>query len=60
VYTIQAPEFGFSVSPEVVALAKESKDIVLRSMVTIPLAKFDPLLSSSRQAGKSILGGWEY
>jgi len=55
-----APEFGFSVSPEIVALAKESKEIVLRSMVTIPLAKFDSLLpSANKQAGSRtfIMGG---
>ena len=55
-----APEFGFSASPELVALARESKDIVMRSMVTIPLAKFDSLLpGANKQAGSRtfIMGG---
>ena len=55
-----APEFGFSVSPELVAMAKESRDIVLRSMVTIPLAKFDALLPCNmKQSGSKtfITGG---
>jgi len=55
-----APEYGFSVAPELVAMAKESRDIVLRSMVTIPLAKFDSLLvSGARQSGSKtfITGG---
>ena len=55
-----APEFGFSVSPEIVALAKESKEIVLRSMVTIPLARFDALLPTSNNQVSSrtfITGG---
>ena len=55
-----APEFGFSASPELIALARESKDIVMRSMVTIPLAKFDSLLpGANKQAGSRtfIMGG---
>ena len=54
-----APEFGFSVSPELVAMAKESRDIVLRSMVTIPLAKFDALLPCNmKQSGsKTFIAG---
>ena len=55
-----APEYGFSASPELIALARESKDIVMRSMVTIPLAKFDSLLpGANKQAGSRtfIMGG---
>jgi hypothetical protein len=55
-----APEFGFTVAPELVAMAKESRDIVLRSMVTIPLAKFDALLPCNmKQSGSKtfITGG---
>lgn len=39
-----SPEFGFTVSPELAVLAKESKDVVMRSMVTVPMAQFDSLL----------------
>ena len=39
---------AFSVSPELVAMAKESRDIVMRSMVTIPLAKFDSIVTRSK------------
>lgn len=49
-----SPEFGFKVSPELVALAQESKAIVMRSMVTVPLARFDPLLFP-RRGGNRIL-----
>ena len=55
-----APEFGFTVAPELVAMAKESRDIVLRSMVTVPLAKFDALLPCNmKQSGSKtfITGG---
>ena len=41
-----APEYGVTVSPEIVAIAKEAKDTVMQSMVTIPRAKFDPLLQT--------------
>ena len=50
-----APEYGVTVSAEIVALAKESKDTVMRSMVTIPRAKFDPLLQTKDSF--NILGG---
>jgi len=47
-----APEFGFQVTPELMALAEDSKAIVMRSMVTVPLAKFDALLpANNRQSG---------
>ena len=49
-----APEYGFSVSPELVALAQDSKAIVMRSMVTVPSARFDPLLFP-RRGGNRIL-----
>ena len=55
-----APEFGFTVSPELAVLAKESKEVVMRSMVTIPLAKFDTLLPCNmKQSGSKtfIMGG---
>lgn len=39
-----SPEFGFTVSPELAVLAKESKEVVMRSMVTVPMAQFDSLL----------------
>ena len=50
-----SPEFGFTISPELAVLAKESKEIVMRSMVTIPVAKFDPLLNVNR--GFNIISG---
>jgi len=50
-----APEYGFAVSPEIAALAQESKAIVMRSMVTVPLARFDPLLYANRGGGNRIL-----
>ena len=55
-----SPEFGFTASPELVALAQESKAIVMRSMVTVPLAKFDALLPTNmKQSGSKtfITGG---
>lgn len=54
-----APEYGVTVSPEIAALARESKDIVMRSMVTIPKANFDPLLCGDNlSTGRSfIMGG---
>ena len=36
-------------------LAKESKEIVMRSMVSVPVAKFDPLLNVNR--GFNIISG---
>jgi len=50
-----SPEFGFTVSPELALMAQESKAIVMRSMVTIPVAKFDPLLNVNR--GFNIISG---
>ena len=50
-----SPEFGFTISPELAVLAKESKEIVMRSMVTVPKARFDPLLYSNRGGGNRIL-----
>ncbi len=50
-----SPEFGFTVSPELALMAQESKAIVMRSMVTIPVAKFDPLLNVNR--GFNIITG---
>ncbi len=55
-----SPEFGFTISPELALLAQESKAIVLRSMVTVPLAKFDALLPCNmKQSGSKtfITGG---
>ena len=55
-----SPEFGFTVSPELVALAQESKAVVMRSMVTVPLARFDALLPTSNNQVSSrtfIAGG---
>jgi hypothetical protein len=52
-----APEYGVTVSPEIAALARESKDIVMRSMVSIPSANFDPLLGCGNRGG-NILGGF--
>ena len=55
-----SPEFGFTVSPELVALAQESKAIVMRSMVTVPLARFDALLPTPHKIAGSktfITGG---
>ena len=40
-----APEYGVTVAPEIVAIAKEAKDTVMRSMISIPKAQFDPLLN---------------
>ena len=50
-----SPEFGFTVSPELALMAQESKAIVMRSMVTIPVAKFDPLLNVN--LGFNIISG---
>jgi len=50
-----APEYGVTVAPEIVAIAKEAKDTVMRSMVTIPRAKIDPLLQT--RDSFNILGG---
>ena len=50
-----APEYGVTVAPEIVALAKEAKDTVMRSMISIPKAKFDPLLNTVESF--NILGG---
>jgi len=50
-----SPEFGFSITPELAVLAKESKEIVMRSMVSVPVAKFDPLLNVNR--GFNIISG---
>lgn len=52
-----APEYGVTVSTEIAALARESKDIVMRSMVSIPSANFDPLLGCGNRGG-NILGGF--
>lgn len=55
-----SPEFGFTISPELALLAQESKAIVLRSMVTVPLARFDALLPNGmKQSGSKtfIMGG---
>lgn len=52
-----APEYGVTVSPEIAALARESKDIIMRSMVSIPSANFDPLLGCGNRGG-NILGGF--
>ena len=52
-----APEYGVTVSAEIAALARESKDNVMRSMVSIPSAKFDPLLGCGDRGG-NILGGF--
>jgi hypothetical protein len=55
-----SPEFGFTVSPELAMLAQESKAIVMRSMVTVPLAQFDALLPRANKKSGSqtfITGG---
>lgn len=53
-----APEYGVTVSPEIAALARESKDIVMRSMVTIPKANFDPLLCGDNfSTGRAFMAG---
>ena len=55
-----APEYGFAVSPEIAALAQDSKAIVMRSMVTVPLARFDALLPTPHKVPGSktfITGG---
>ena len=55
-----SPEFGFTVSPELALLAEQSKTIVMRSMVTVPLARFDALLPNGmKQSGSKtfITGG---
>ena len=55
-----APEYGFAVSPEIAALAQDSKAIVMRSMVTVPLARFDALLPTPHKIAGSktfITGG---
>ena len=53
-----APEYGVTVSPEIVALAKEAKDTVMRSMISIPKAKFDPLLNDGyTTASRSFMAG---
>lgn len=55
-----SPEFGFTVSPELAMMAAESKAIVMRSMVTVPLARFDALLPNGmKQSGSKtfIMGG---
>ena len=50
-----APEYGLTVAPELAVLAQESKAIVMRSMVSVPVARFDPLLYSARGGGNRIL-----
>ena len=55
-----APEYGFAVSPEIAALSQDSKAIVMRSMVTVPLARFDALLPTPHKVPGSktfITGG---
>lgn len=53
-----APEYGVTVAPEIVALAKEAKDTVMRSMISIPKAKFDPLLNDGyTTASRSFMAG---
>ena len=53
-----APEYGVTVSPEIVAIAKESKDTVMRSMISIPKAQFDPLLNDGyTTASRSFMAG---
>lgn len=50
-----APEYGLTVAPELAMLAEQSKAIVMRSMVSVPVARFDPLLYSARGGGNRIL-----
>lgn len=50
-----APEYGVTVAPELAMLAEQSKAIVMRSMVSVPVARFDPLLYSARGGGNRIL-----
>lgn len=50
-----APEYGLTVAPELAMLAEQSKAIVMRSMVSVPVARFDPLLYSNRGGGNRIL-----
>ena len=53
-----APEYGVTVAPEIVAIAKEAKDTVMRSMISIPKAKFDPLLNDAyTTASRSFMAG---
>jgi len=53
-----APEYGVTVAPEIVAIAKEAKDTVMRSMISIPKAKFDPLLNDGyTTASRSFMAG---
>lgn len=55
-----APEYGFTVTPELAESARESKAIVMRSMVTVPMAKFDSLLPTGQRLSGSrtfITGG---
>jgi len=53
-----APEYGVTVAPEIVALAKEAKDTVMRSMISIPKAQFDPLLNDGyTTASRSFMAG---
>ena len=53
-----APEYGVTVSPEIVAIAKEAKDTVKRSMISILKAKFDPLLNDGyTTASRSFMAG---
>ena len=52
-----SPEFGFKVSPELVALAQDSKAIVMRSMVTVPSARFDTLLFPRRGGNRILTDG---
>ena len=53
-----APEYGVTVSPEIVAIAQEAKDTVMRSMISIPKAKFDPLLNDGyTTASRSFMAG---
>ncbi len=53
-----APEYGVTVAPEIVAIAKEAKDTVMRSMISIPKAKFDPLLNDGyAAASRSFMAG---
>ena len=53
-----APEYGVTVAPEIVAIAKEAKDTVMRSMISIPKAQFDPLLNDGyTTASRSFMAG---
>lgn len=52
-----APEYGFSVSPELAESARESKAIVMRSMVSVPVASIDPLLFPTRGNNRILSDG---